>query len=155
MAETLAYLLTWTTYGTWLHGDPRGSVDRTNAGHGMAFHPPNPAWQDASRRRMKHPEVVLADPQRELVKQAIREHCEFRQWQLIAWDCRSNHVHVLLRANDVCPERVMNELKTYATRAMRRAELIGPDKVWTRGGSTRHISSQRSLEAAMEYVRSQ
>jgi hypothetical protein len=27
-AQVLAWLLTETTYGTWLHGDARGSVDR-------------------------------------------------------------------------------------------------------------------------------
>lgn len=26
MAETLGYMLTWTTYGTWLQGDYRGYV---------------------------------------------------------------------------------------------------------------------------------
>lgn len=29
MSERSAiYLLTWNTFGTWLHGDERGSVDR-------------------------------------------------------------------------------------------------------------------------------
>ena len=27
MKFPLAYLITWTTYGTWLHGDDRGSFD--------------------------------------------------------------------------------------------------------------------------------
>lgn len=26
MSEPLAYFITWTTYGTWLPGDPRGWV---------------------------------------------------------------------------------------------------------------------------------
>ena len=28
----LAFLLTWTTFGTWLHGDERGSMDRHSRG---------------------------------------------------------------------------------------------------------------------------
>ncbi len=28
MSEPLAYLLTWTCYGTWLHGDRRGGGRR-------------------------------------------------------------------------------------------------------------------------------
>ncbi|HEX9659180.1 MAG TPA: hypothetical protein VGA18_02730, partial [Rhodothermales bacterium] len=33
----LAYLITFTTYGTWLHGDERGSVD---PGHSIPGTPP-------------------------------------------------------------------------------------------------------------------
>src|SRR5690606_38455625 len=41
-----AYLITWTTHCTWLHGDERGSVDRDhNTPHTPYLDP------DASRRR--------------------------------------------------------------------------------------------------------
>ena len=33
----LAYLLTFTCYGTRLHGDTRGTVDRNNNRYGMPF----------------------------------------------------------------------------------------------------------------------
>jgi len=39
----LAYLITFTTYGTWLHGDPRGSVDREHNVWGTPFLDPDRA----------------------------------------------------------------------------------------------------------------
>jgi REP element-mobilizing transposase RayT len=155
MGETLAYLLTWTTYGTWLHGDPRGSVDRHNACQGMEYRPPDPARQQAERRRMKSPEVILSDDQRTAVERAIQECCTYRDWQLIALGCRSNHVHVLVHTDGTLPGRVMNELKAYATRGLRQAGLAGPQRLWTRGGSTRYLKSQAALDSAVQYVRFQ
>lgn len=48
MANTLATMITMTTYGTWLRGDRRGWVD-----NGEIF-PPDPELESADRARMKH-----------------------------------------------------------------------------------------------------
>ncbi len=40
--QTLAYLITFSTYGTHLHGDPRGSVDVRHNMPGTAVLPPDP-----------------------------------------------------------------------------------------------------------------
>jgi hypothetical protein len=37
----LAYLITFRSYGTWLHGDPRGSVDRFHNVYGKPRLPPS------------------------------------------------------------------------------------------------------------------
>ena len=37
----LAYFITFRCYGTWLHGDERGSVDRFHNIYGMPFIPKN------------------------------------------------------------------------------------------------------------------
>ncbi|MGI9518711.1 MAG: hypothetical protein ACR2NP_16760 [Pirellulaceae bacterium] len=47
--EPLAYLLTWTTYGTWLHGDDRGWNRRDEP----EFQPPNPLFQEMAASEMK------------------------------------------------------------------------------------------------------
>jgi hypothetical protein len=154
MAEALAYLLTWTTYGTWLHGDERGSVDRHNASPQMDYHPDRRAWQNHSRVRMTVPPLTLSPPQRQVVEQAILQHCSFSHWQVIAVNCRTNHVHVLVVPAGTKPERVMNELKAYATRALREATPT-LRRTWTRGGSTRYINSQPTLDSAIQYVRFQ
>ena len=148
-------MVTWTTYGTWLHGDRRGSVDRSNACVALPYHTPNDAWQTASRRRLKSPPVVLSAAQREWVEQAIREHAAHRGWRLLALSCRSNHVHVVIAAPDTTPERVMTEMKAYATRALRAAGEAGPERIWTRHGSTRYVRTPKSVEAAVRYVESQ
>ena len=48
MGNTLATMLTMTTYGTWLRGDQRGWVD-----DGIIF-PPDPELESADRARMNH-----------------------------------------------------------------------------------------------------
>ena len=155
MGDPLAYFLTWTTYGTWLHGDRRGSVDRMNACHGMEYHAPAHVWRRDSKARLKHPVKVLSDGERELVEAAIRDHCAFRDWRLIAVNCRSNHVHVIVTATGIPPERVMMQLKAYATRALRGHTEANTGRVWTRGGSTRYIQSEASLDSAVQYVKFQ
>jgi hypothetical protein len=37
----LAYLITFRAYGTWLHGDSRGSVDRFHNRYGVPLIPAN------------------------------------------------------------------------------------------------------------------
>ncbi len=155
MSKTLAYFLTRTTYGSWLHGDRRGSVDRRNASPGMEYYPPNPAWERAERRRMKYPVVRLSAEQRRIVETSIKKHCRHRGWQLIALNCRSNHVHLILQTDRTSPERAMTELKAYATRALRKAGLASEGRIWTRGASTRHLNSQASLKTAKQYVQCQ
>ena len=155
MSEPLAYFLTWTTYGTWLHGDVRGSVDRHNACPGIDYHEPRPAWEAASRDRMDSAPVILSPRARALVDQAIRQHADFRGWGVLAMNCRSNHVHAVLTAGGVAPKRVMTELKAYATRALRQAGEAVPQKTWTRHGSTRYVWTEASLQAAIRYVEEQ
>ncbi|MGQ0761444.1 MAG: hypothetical protein ACT4OT_05435 [Acidobacteriota bacterium] len=41
----LAYLITFRCYGTWLHGDERGSVDRKQNVYGTPKTAFNPAWK--------------------------------------------------------------------------------------------------------------
>ena len=40
----LAYLISFRTYGTWLHGDKRGSVDRFHNRYCSPYLPPNKKW---------------------------------------------------------------------------------------------------------------
>ena len=155
MPHPLAYLLTWTTYGSWLHGDPRGSADRHNATRAHPYHPGNPAWREASRQRMKGPSVRLTEAMRRVALAAVLEHCRHKGWSAVAADCLSTHVHVVVAAPGEPPERVMTELKAYATRALRREGLAAKGKLWTRGGSTRYLWTPASVGAAGRYVRNQ
>ena len=46
MSYPMAWFMTWTTYGTWLHGDARGSfLDQT-------YLPPGPEMEEAGRSQM-------------------------------------------------------------------------------------------------------
>jgi hypothetical protein len=116
----LAYLITFRTYGTWLHGDSRGSKDRHQKGYDTPTIPPNSRWRGYNQLRLAHPPVLLDAAQRRCVKGAVASTCAIRGWALQALNVRTNHVHAVVSA-PCLPESVLRDLKAYATRAMRAA----------------------------------
>jgi len=115
----LAYLITFRSYGTWLHGDERGSVDRSHNRYGFPYIPANPQWEDYKRKALKSPPVKLRAKQRRSIEFAIRETCERRKWLLYAFNIRTNHVHSVVAIGDKKPEIALNAFKANATRQMR------------------------------------
>src|SRR5260370_19845637 len=95
----LAYLITFRCYGTWLHGDERGSVDRHNNRYGSPKIPRNARWKEYNRLSLKQAPAKLDSRRRVAVDAAIRETCEVRKWSLWALNIRSNHVHTVVTAN--------------------------------------------------------
>jgi hypothetical protein len=47
----LAYLISFRSYGTWLHGDKRGAINRFHNNYGEPYLPPNTMWQEHIRTR--------------------------------------------------------------------------------------------------------
>ena len=153
MREPVAFLITWTCYGTWLHGDDRGSVDREHRTPGTAMLKPSPYRRLAAARRMVGKGVRLDTAARRLVTRIITEHCERRDWELLACNVRTNHVHVVVVNPDVRPETIMGQLKAWTSRRLREGgHLKAGSHVWTRGGSTRYIWERRSIAPAVDYV---
>lgn len=96
--------------------------------------------------------VVLDTAQRTLVTNTITEVCEHRSYTLRAVNVRSNHVHAVI-SRAMQPEKIVNDLKSYATRRLREAGLAeNEQRVWARGASTRYLWKPRHVEAAIEYV---
>jgi len=82
--EPQPYFVTFTCYGTWLHGDARGSVDRE---HNDWQTPPLEPDEERERQAfslLKHSPVKLGPRQRQTVCQAIQEVCQHRGWRLHA-----------------------------------------------------------------------
>lgn len=147
----LAYFITFSTYGTWLHGEQDGSVDRKHNQPGTPFVPPEIRRVQDDRSRMDQPPYEMDNDRRSLLA-AIREVCAHRGWCLRSAHVRSNHVHVVAQAQEV-PERVMNDFKSYASRRLNVRKLDGPDrKRWTRHGSTQYLWKPQDIAAAMEYT---
>jgi REP element-mobilizing transposase RayT len=152
MTDPIAYLITFRTYGTWLHGDDRGSVDRKHNVYGAPMLDPHVGRRRSARQRLRHSPVTLATVQREAVSQAIREVCDRREWTLHAVNVRSNHVHVVVSAPQR-PEDVMLAFKAWSTRQLRRLGLRDEQtRVWSRHGSTRYIWKPGQLAEACRYV---
>lgn len=148
----LAYLMTFTCHGTHLQGNAHGSVDKDHRAYGTPFAVANPRRERANRKQMKAPEYKMRKASREVVLAVLREHCSVRGWTLIAAHVRSTHVHFVVAAEE-SPERILNEVKAYATRALKRsgAEPEQP-KRWTTHGSTRYLWKPEHVGAAVHYV---
>ena len=153
--KPLAYLLTFTCYGTWLHGDDRGAVDFEHNKYGAKFVPPSPVRKTVRREQMNDEPVIFDQHERELVENTIREVCQYRQWKLQAVNVRSNHIHAIAAGNHD-PDKIMSDFKAYATRKLRESDPKYKDrKVWTEGGSTRYLWDEESVITACGYVRNQ
>ena len=147
-----AYLITFRCYGTWLHGDERGSYRRdSHAIRGVTRVPPQPGLNQAETDRLKHPPVRLNNPQRMIVEDAIRVVCLHRKYTLYAVNARTNHVHSVVAALSA-PESLLAALKSYSTRALRRAGLDQRIQPWSRHGSTVYLWKERHVDKAIEYV---
>src|SRR5437588_1575653 len=92
----LAHLITFRCYGTWLHGDERGSTDRRQNIFRSPHIPANENWKHHNKRSLKSEVVSLNGKQRQSVERAIRETCKIRRWALHAVNVRTNHVHVVV-----------------------------------------------------------
>src|SRR5713101_6149549 len=151
--QPLAYLITFRCYGTWLHGDERGSVDRRNYHrYGTPEMPANKKLREDERAELKNPAIVLDWAKRELVEKAIREVCEHRSYLLHAVNVRTNHVHSVVTASSK-PEHVMDSFKAYATRQLRKSGLLSRDlRPWARHGSTPYLWTEEQVQRAIDYV---
>jgi REP element-mobilizing transposase RayT len=89
---------------------------------------------------------------RDAVLASLLERCSNSGWTLLAAHVRTNHIHLVVEA-EVRPERVMNDLKSYASRCLNRLGLDAPTrKRWTRHGSTRWLWKAEDVSAAIRYV---
>jgi REP element-mobilizing transposase RayT len=148
-----AFLITFRTYGTWLHGDERGAVDRRKYHtYGTPHMPLNQKLQSDERAALKHSAISLNRQQREVVELTIREVCEHRTYVLHAINVRTNHIHSVVTAS--CkPDHVMEAFKAYATRKLREAGLASQhSKPWARHGSTVYLWNEEQVNRAIDYV---
>ncbi len=149
----LGYFFTFTTYGNWLHGDERGSVDRKGTTFESRFLVPDEPLNSRRHAQLKFPPLILTASMRDCVLRAIQEHCAFKGWLLREVNVRTNHVHAVVSARHK-PARLLNAIKAYATRALRAADLVSDRPVWTESGSQRYLWKPEDVASACTYARS-
>ena len=148
----LAYLITFRCYGTWLHGDKRGSMDRKHNAYGTPKIASNASLETSDRKQRKQPPVILGTRQRRVVEAAVREACDYRKYVLRAINVRTNHAHTVVSAMQK-PEPVLSAFKSYSTRALRRAGFLSTAvKPWARHGSTIYLWKEQDVAKAVAYV---
>ena len=148
----LAYLISFRSYGTWLHGDQRGAIDRLHNRYGEPYLPPNKTWQEYNRRQLRTHPLILGTTERGSIENAIRETCQIRKWNLRACNVRTNHVHAVVTANRRA-DLVLNALKANATRQLRQDKLwLHPFSPWADKGSKILLWTEHSVASAIDYV---
>ena len=149
----LAYFISFRTYGTWLHGDKRGSIDRFHNRYRSPYIPPNAQWRKYNQQQLKARPLILKARHRSSIESAIRETCDFRKWQLQALNVRTNHVHSVVSAGQKKPGVVLNAFKANATRQLREDGLWSYSfSPWADKGSKRRLWNERSIARAIDYV---
>jgi REP element-mobilizing transposase RayT len=163
---TRSWLITSTTYGTWLPGDARGFVSTvqdetgTRKRHNAPQTPYDrdmPELRASARRLLKGNPVWLLPEQAPMVLAQFQETATYRGWELLAVAIMPNHFHVVLTAaEDVHSTAILRDLKSYAARALNR---VWPRPTagtwWTESGSRRWLPNESALAVAIEYVRRQ
>ena len=142
----MTYFLTFTTYGTHLPGDTRGSSDRRGAPLEVSS-----AMETFARNLMPEGPFRLEGAEdRRTVRDAIVEVCGYRRWHLLALHVRPEHVHGLVQAEGVGGGRVMGDWKRYSSRAL-RSRWPYRRQFWTGGGSTRSVNGS-GLNRIVRYI---
>jgi len=148
----LAFLISFRTYGTWLHGDRRGSIDRRHNLYNSPYIEPNAQWRKYNEQLLRAKPLILNARQRKVVDEGVRETCAIRKWALHAINVRTNHVHVVVTANKD-PDLVLNAFKGNATRRLREERLWGnKTSPWAFKGSKRRLWNEKSVARAIDYV---
>jgi len=166
LARVRHWLLTSTTYGTWLPGDARGFVSTVRDGDGPRVRrnvPDTPYDRDApglreSARHLLTGEPVLLTPeQAAVVLEQFRETARHRGWVLHAAAVMANHFHAVVTApEDVHSTAILRDLKSYASRVLnRRWGRPAAGTWWTESGSRRPLPDLGAVGRAVWYVADQ
>ncbi len=144
MAKTIGYMLTWTTYGSWLQGNKRKYVK-----DGRIL-PQNEELEGANLRSLTKSPVRLSFKQRRIVEEAIRQKAiQFGQ-RIYALSVCARHVHLVAEYTPKPIGIVVQRYKSCAVRALRKEGMQG--RIWTAGFDKRYCFDTNSLRRRIDYV---
>ncbi len=147
VAKTVGYMITWTTYGTWLQGDERGYVKNGR------ICPENKALMESNKQLQLQDAVKLSKTQQQFVRKAIAEHARLQGQLIYALSVQSNHVHIVAEYIPLPISKVVAYYKNAARLALKSTGHNG--KLWTRGYDKRFCFDEESLRRRIKYVNSQ
>ena len=144
MRKTVGYMLTWTTYGTWLQGSKKGFVkDGEVRGENVAL-------EIDCKEQLKKKPVRLRGKEKEIVQEAILKAAKRFEQQICAIAVCSNHVHIVCEYVDVPISVLVSYYKNAGRKALRTKGITG--KIWTRGYDKRFCFDQKALKERIKYV---
>ncbi|MHC4649174.1 MAG: transposase [Planctomycetota bacterium] len=141
----IGYMVTWTTYGTWLQGSKRGYVKNGEVRGACA------RLKESNRSRQKDRRFVLTKENREWVRRAILDEAGRLGQEVVVMAISTTHVHMVVDVIDEAIETAVARYKRAATKALRAKGITG--KLWTRGYDKRFCFDEKSLKDRIGYVR--
>jgi len=108
----------------------------------------------SAEKLLKGPPIYLTLPQAEAALAQFLETAQHRGWVLLAASIMANHYHLVIGASEaVAADRVLSDLKAYATRRLSREFGAPASKTWwTSKGSQRWLRDDRAVADATNYV---
>ena len=140
----IGYMITWTTYGTWLQGDNRGYVK-----NGQVLKPCE-ILEQANKERLKSKPIRLSRRQKIIVEKAIREKAKELGQNIPALAVYSNHIHIAAETIALPIEKIVGHYKNAARVALRKNGF--KERLWARGFDKRFCFNQQELQRKVKYV---
>ena len=157
------WLITSTTYGTWLPGDVRGFVSPVRDGDGSLvlhnlpgtpYDVDEPMLKRHAEQKLAGDAIWLSRAHASALIPQFRETAGHRKWRLLSAAVMSNHFHVVVTVpGDPSPSRILQDFKAYASRRL-NSEWTRPvsETWWTESGSKRKLPDENAVMAAVRYV---
>ncbi|MBU0639253.1 MAG: transposase [Planctomycetes bacterium] len=158
------WLLTWTTYGSWLPGDERGFVSRRPGPEGehVVHNIPGTPYdadqkgvEESARERQSGQTVALDQQHIETLLAAFDETASNHTINIIALSIMPDHVHLLCQGAQAGSDLMQLFKGISARRLSQTHKLTDAPRWWTKSGSKRHLRAGEGLQAATDYVRNQ
>lgn len=131
-ADSQAWHITFGTYATRLHEDPRPTVDRRHNHVGTPFPPPDPARQ----QKPSELPLRLTREQREHIEKTIPHLCDKGGWVLTTCAAQPDHIHILLSAPHQTHGKLIRKwLKRWLSGSLTQTFGPPPMRWWSAGGS--------------------
>jgi REP element-mobilizing transposase RayT len=137
----VGYMVTWTTYGTWLQGDERGYVKKGITLKG------NERLEQANEDLQKNDSIILTFVDRQVVSKAIVAEAQKIGHIIEAIAVRSNHIHIAARPCEETIEQIVSRYKNISRIALNRKE-----RIWTHGFDKQFCFSEQDFRQRIEYV---
>ena len=145
MSKIVGYMLTWTTYGSWLPGDERGYVE-----NGKILSGDEKILQRNKERQKSH-NVKLNSKEKQIVNEAVLSEAEKIGQPIEALVVYSNHVHILTRPHQESLEEIVSRYKSITTRALWENGRTG--RIWTKGYDKRFCFTEDDIKKRIQYIK--
>lgn len=159
------YLLTWTTYGTWLPGHKRGFVgrmERENGSHharnrvGELHDRDAPHLESYSKSIMRGQRVVLSGDHARFCATEIDSVANRNGFVVRVASIMATHLHIVAKSDQHDGASLLQLLKGNLSRSLsKRFGRQDAPTWWTRHGSRRLLPNEFARDCAVRYVLTQ